>query len=200
MLSLMMMLTATIAKCSAKSRLFEFKKQRKNDFDVSSSAAEMPADWPLTHFSCCRCCLLLHSATRPPSTLLLKLVMVLLSSMAMVIGPTPPGTGVIAPAQANASALTSPTVRLPGVEEVVRSGCGMAAHVTRHASYNRLACFLGGVRDAVDADINNDGSWLDPRSLRRGGSHVTCHMSHVTTHLHKLWAANCSDHYVSLPA
>jgi hypothetical protein len=52
----------------------------------------------------------------PPFTkvLLLKLVMVLLSSIAMVIGPTPPGTGVIAPATANASADTSPTVRFPG--------------------------------------------------------------------------------------
>ncbi len=57
---------------------------------------------------------LLQSPPPFTNTLLLKLVIVLLSSIAMVMGPTPPGTGVIAPANAKASAETSPTVRLPG--------------------------------------------------------------------------------------
>src|ERR1700722_16419768 len=42
--------------------------------------------------------------------------------MAMVIRPTPPGTGVIAPATAAASALAAPrTRRVPGLRDVWRS-------------------------------------------------------------------------------
>jgi hypothetical protein len=72
------------------------------------------------------------------AVLLLKLVMVLLSSIAMVIGPTPPGTGVMAPAVANASAHTSPTVLLPATTRVTRH----TSRVTRHTSHATLPSHL----------------------------------------------------------
>ena len=61
-------------------------------------------------------------------------VSVLCSRQAMVIGPTPPGTGVIAPATSTASAKsTSPTSRV-----------------------------LPSPLDAVDADVDHRGARLDP--------------------------------------
>jgi hypothetical protein len=92
----------------------------------------------------------------PLPSLLLKLVMVLLSSMAMVMGPTPPGTGVIAPAVANASADTSPTVLFPEIFSVTRQ----TSHVTRHTPH-------------VTRHTSH---------ATRHTSHVTRHTSHVTRH------------------
>ena len=63
---------------------------------------------------------------------------VLRSRQAIVIGPTPPGTGVIAPATLIAASIsTSPTRR----------------------------CLPSARRDAVDADIDDDRARLDPRRL-----------------------------------
>ena len=87
-----------------------------------------------------------------------------------------------------------------------------ASHVTRHTSHVTrhtacsLACFLRGVRDAVDADVDDDSTRLDPGCLgpsvshvTRHASRVTRHTSHVTSYLHKLWTSNGSNHYISLP-
>ena len=58
-------------------------------------------------------------------------------SMAIVIGPTPPGTGVIAPATSlTSSKATSPT--------------------------RRRARFAAGVGNAIDADVNDISARLDP--------------------------------------
>ena len=61
-------------------------------------------------------------------------------SMAMVMGPTPPGTGVMA--------------EQSGADFVERDVAGEA-----------VAGFLAGVFDAVDADIDDDGTGFHPVRL-----------------------------------
>ncbi len=73
------------------------------------------------------------------------------STMATVSGPTPPGTGVIAPATSSTSGCTSPTSTLPFVGEL-----RALAAALREDSLD-----LGLRRQRVDADVDDGGARLD---------------------------------------
>ena len=76
-------------------------------------------------------------------------------SIAMVSAPTPPGTGVYAPESAKAAGSISPTTVEPRL-----ANCS-----ARAASPGKKRCDLGGIRHAVDPDVDQRRAGLD--HLRR---------------------------------
>ncbi len=86
----------------------------------------------------------------------------------MVSGPTPPGTGVYAPASSNAFGCTSPTIVDPRLAKVA---CALRVA-------GEEAVKLLDRRDAIDADIDNGRARLhhlrrdEPRSADRGDQDV----------------------------
>ena len=80
-------------------------------------------------------------------------------SMAIVSGPTPPGTGVMAPATSATSGWTSPTSTEPFRSKSARRGCPSV----------KIALATFGVGHEVDAHVNNRRSRLHERSSHETG-------------------------------
>ena len=77
----------------------------------------------------------------------------------MVSGPTPPGTGVMAPAIFVTSGCTSPTTEEP-----------FARNDARRSGGARICFGLRGVGDAIDADVNYGGAGRDVIGSDHGGA------------------------------
>ena len=93
-----------------------------------------------------------RSAVQPQRRRSSAALTVLAISIAIVSGPTPPGTGVSAPATAATSGCTSPTSTEPRLVEHLRAAPGCVAED---------ALRLVGRGDGVDADVDDDGAGFD---------------------------------------
>ena len=100
----------------------------------------------------------------------------------MVMGPTPPGTGVMAPATFTACPPPINHTASPPPPLCAAAGAAAAAaHLCKlDVARQSVPRLLGGVRHAVHAHVDYDGARLDPRSL------------------HKLRAPDGGDDHVSL--
>ena len=126
-------------------------------------------------------------AYRPAARRSSAALIVFAMSIAIVSGPTPPGTGVIAPATSATSGCTSPTSTDP---------CARTARAA-DALREKSLCATLGIGHEVDADVDDRRARLDERSAARspGRPSAATRMSAVAATAGKILRARMANRH-----